>query len=186
MIRFAFWRPCGQHYLIRCLLLLEVLRVAQAPGAARVLESRRCALEKPQCNRDPASFPQSFLSFLPQLLRDHLFQPSSFCLSGGEVAWSHNVSFVLFRVWSEETGKEQRALNSPRFPARGACGALLRTGYLHLFGPQIQFGGLLQRAVVLALRDAARWLCAACRRNPVCEHPALQALSSAEALLISD
>lgn len=175
----------GTH-LIRCLLLLEVLTVVQTPGAARVLESGLCALEKPRCNRNPGSFPQSFLSFLPQLPRDHSFQPSSFCLFGGEVVWSHNVSFVLFRVWSEETGKEQRAPNSPRFPAGAACSALVCAAYLHLFGPQIQLGGILQRAVVLAVWDAARSLCAAPRGSAVCAHPALQVLSSAKALLISD
>lgn len=32
--------------------------------------------------------------------------------SAQTVAWSHNVTFVLFLVWSEKTGKEQRFLNN--------------------------------------------------------------------------
>lgn len=70
------------------------------------------------------SFPQSFIYFLLQLQWDDFFQPSSFCLFTREVhklVWSHSVTFVLFLVWSEETGKKQRGLNSPQSSARDAA-----------------------------------------------------------------
>jgi len=124
--------------------LFEVFTLLTDGGENR--PCRACsglAREKPECNRNPMSFPQSFIRFLLQLPWDHFFQPSSFCVSSPEKCAGCGLKSQCHLCSLRSLKREERSRGlwaTPRATAatghrRRCVQALVSAGYLqHLAG----------------------------------------------------